>query len=102
VIDQAPEALAGVRQLLTGGEALSVPHVHRALAHLPETTLINGYGPTENTTFTFCYPIPPAFAVWKTPGVVGNPNESVNPVTKALPAGSRAMPRAESVNSPPT
>jgi amino acid adenylation domain-containing protein len=58
VIDEAPEILGGVRQLLIGGEALSVPHVRRALALLPHTRIINGYGPTESTTFTCCYPIP--------------------------------------------
>ena len=58
VIDEAPEALSGVRQLLIGGEALSVRHVQRALARLPNTTIINGYGPTESTTFSCCYPIP--------------------------------------------
>ena len=31
MIDEAPDALAGVRQLLVGGEALSVAHVRRAL-----------------------------------------------------------------------
>ena len=44
------------RQLLSGGDVLSVSHVQRALAHLPERgRLINGYGPTENTTFTCCH-----------------------------------------------
>ncbi len=45
--------------MLVGGEELSVPHVRRAMAALPETRLINGYGPTENTTFTCCWPIRP-------------------------------------------
>ncbi|MGH9241421.1 MAG: amino acid adenylation domain-containing protein, partial [Vicinamibacterales bacterium] len=58
VIEQAPWALRGLRQLLIGGEALSVPHIERGLAELSSTTLINGYGPTENTTFTSCYCIP--------------------------------------------
>ena len=58
VIDEAPEALSEVRQLLIGGEALSVSHVQRALELLPETQIINGYGPTESTTFTCCYAIP--------------------------------------------
>ena len=58
VIDEYPQALAGVRDLLIGGEALSVPHVKRALQLLPSTRIINGYGPTEATTFTHCYPIP--------------------------------------------
>jgi amino acid adenylation domain-containing protein len=59
VIDERPECLAGVRQLLVGGEALSVPHVLRAQTRLPYTQLINGYGPTECTTFACCYAIPP-------------------------------------------
>jgi len=58
IIDYRPQILQGVDHLLTGGEALSVPHVKRALAALPDTRLINGYGPTEATTFTTTYAIP--------------------------------------------
>ncbi|MFL5656682.1 MAG: amino acid adenylation domain-containing protein, partial [Ktedonobacteraceae bacterium] len=58
IIDESPETLRGIEQLLTGGEALSVVHIRRALAELPGTQLINGYGPTESTTFTCCHPIP--------------------------------------------
>lgn len=47
-----------LKNLLAGGEELSVSHVVRALASLPETRLINGYGPTENTTFTCCFAVP--------------------------------------------
>src|SRR5262249_5591344 len=43
---------------LIGGEPLSMPHVQRALALLPETTIINGYGPTESTTFACVYGMP--------------------------------------------
>src|SRR5262249_57113023 len=46
-----------LQQLLIGGEALSVEHVQKGLAHLVTTELINGYGPTESTTFTCTYPI---------------------------------------------
>ncbi|MFL6161529.1 MAG: amino acid adenylation domain-containing protein [Jatrophihabitantaceae bacterium] len=49
--------LHGLRCLLAGGDVLSVPSVNRALAELPGVALVNGYGPTENTTFTCCYPI---------------------------------------------
>jgi acyl-coenzyme A synthetase/AMP-(fatty) acid ligase/acyl carrier protein len=39
---------------------------------MPECQLINGYGPTENTTFTTCYPITPASRL--TPSVpIGRP-----------------------------
>lgn len=58
IIDQEPRCLAGVRQLLIGGEALSQPHVKKALSALPHTRIINGYGPTECTTFACCFPLP--------------------------------------------
>jgi aspartate racemase len=50
-------SLRSVRQLLAGGDVLSVPHVKRVLEQLDGCCLINGYGPTENTTFTTCYPM---------------------------------------------
>ena len=58
VVNDDPACLRGLRELLVGGEALSVPHVRRAQEALPETQLINGYGPTECTTFTTTYRIP--------------------------------------------
>ncbi|HEY0481708.1 MAG TPA: amino acid adenylation domain-containing protein, partial [Kofleriaceae bacterium] len=58
IVDDDPRLLAGLGQLLTGGEVLSPSHVRRALAALPATELINGYGPTECTTFTATYAIP--------------------------------------------
>ncbi len=51
--EQRP-SLRGVRQLLAGGDVLSPRHVAQVLADHPTLTLINGYGPTENTTFTCC------------------------------------------------
>jgi len=46
-----------VRQLITGGDVLSAPEVGKVLQSLPNCRLINGYGPTENTTFSCCHPI---------------------------------------------
>ena len=58
VINEEAQALSDVKQLLIGGEALSVPHVKKGIALLPNSDIINGYGPTESTTFTCCYRIP--------------------------------------------
>ena len=59
LVNQRPEALDGVAEVLTGGEALSVRHIRRAKQTLgTRVQLINGYGPTEGTTFTACYRIP--------------------------------------------
>lgn len=57
VVDDHLEALGGVRQLLAGGDVLSPERVRRVLDAFPHCTVINGYGPTENTTFTCCYPM---------------------------------------------
>ncbi|MGC9395826.1 MAG: non-ribosomal peptide synthetase, partial [Anaerolineae bacterium] len=58
MVESYPESLSHVRQLLAGGDVLSVAHVQQMLDRLrPGHTLINGYGPTENTTFTCCYPM---------------------------------------------
>jgi len=58
IVDTDASSLSGIRELLIGGEALSVEHVRRALDALPSTRITNGYGPTESTTFACCYPIP--------------------------------------------
>lgn len=58
MMDDFPHDLLKVKQLLTGGEAISTKHMRKALDALPGTKLINGYGPTENTTFTAAYQIP--------------------------------------------
>ncbi|HEX5424223.1 MAG TPA: non-ribosomal peptide synthetase [Candidatus Acidoferrales bacterium] len=57
MVEQRLEDLRGVRQLLAGGDVLSPRHVRIALENLPDCRLINGYGPTENTTFTCCYTV---------------------------------------------
>jgi amino acid adenylation domain-containing protein len=57
VVDQRVEVLRPLRQLLAGGDVLSVPHVRRVLAAVPSCRLVNGYGPTEGTTFSCCHSI---------------------------------------------
>ena len=58
MVEEQPEALAGVRQILAGGDVLAPGAVQRLLDQLlPGHRLVNGYGPTENTTFTCCHPL---------------------------------------------
>jgi amino acid adenylation domain-containing protein len=54
MIETEVRSLGAVRQLLAGGDVLSPRHAEKAAA-LSDCQLINGYGPTENTTFTCCY-----------------------------------------------
>jgi aspartate racemase len=62
MVDSQLTALQGLQYLLAGGEALSVPHVLKAARQLKSCRLINGYGPTEGTTFSCCYPVPASWA----------------------------------------
>jgi len=55
MVEQRLEDLRPIRQLLAGGDVLSARHVRLVLENLPDCRLINGYGPTENTTFTCCH-----------------------------------------------
>jgi len=89
MVDGRAAGLAPVRQLLAGGDVLSPAHCRRLLAELPGCRLINGYGPTENTTFTCCHPL-------SAPGQVGDPVPIGRPIgnTRAhvLDADLRAVP----------
>ncbi|WP_432774041.1 non-ribosomal peptide synthase/polyketide synthase [Brevibacillus gelatini] len=50
-----PAMFASLRALIVGGEALSPKHINKVRNALPELEIWNGYGPTENTTFSTCY-----------------------------------------------
>jgi aspartate racemase len=71
MVEQRIDDLRPVRQLLAGGDVLSSRHVRKVLDALPDCTVINGYGPTENTTFTCCHvmqrgdPVPESVPIGK-------------------------------------
>ncbi|MDP9121854.1 MAG: amino acid adenylation domain-containing protein, partial [Acidobacteriota bacterium] len=52
VAQQVPDAFAGIRDVLFGGEAADPGAVRKVLAGGPPERLLNVYGPTENTTFS--------------------------------------------------
>ncbi|KAF6627029.1 amino acid adenylation domain-containing protein [Paenibacillus sp. EKM208P] len=54
---QDSKLFGDVKYLLVGGDVLSAPHINRVLRDNPDINIINGYGPTENTTFSTTYHI---------------------------------------------
>ena len=55
MVDASLEAIGGLRQLLAGGDVLSrAPRARACSTPSRRLRLINGYGPTENTTFSCC------------------------------------------------
>jgi amino acid adenylation domain-containing protein len=72
MVDHRLQDLRGLKHTLTGGETLSPPHVSQALGALTSCQLINGYGPTENTTFTCCYGLPSSWPATR-PVPIGRP-----------------------------
>lgn len=48
------EMFANVRVVLAGGDVINPNAVNQMISAYPNLLFINGYGPTENTTFTAC------------------------------------------------
>jgi amino acid adenylation domain-containing protein len=57
LIDEAPQTLASVATILTGGEAHSLRHMRKALQVYGSDRIVSVYGPTESTTFATYYPV---------------------------------------------
>ncbi|MEW6074536.1 MAG: amino acid adenylation domain-containing protein [Planctomycetota bacterium] len=57
IVDESPQAFAPVKQILTGGEKVSVSHVMRCLELHPALEIRHVYGPTECTTFSTWHPV---------------------------------------------
>lgn len=54
LVEENIEVFSGLRYLITGGEKLSPRHIRQLRERYPSLKLMNGYGPTENTTFSVC------------------------------------------------
>jgi tyrocidine synthetase-3 len=52
-----PGIFSGLKNFLVGGDVLSPSHINEIRRAYPSLTIINGYGPTENTTFSAVYRI---------------------------------------------
>jgi amino acid adenylation domain-containing protein len=57
MVDNCLDDLRSLRHLLAGGDVLNLRHVERFVKEAKDCRLTNGYGPTENTTFTCCHQV---------------------------------------------
>ncbi len=96
MVEQRIDDVRPLRQLLIGGDILSVPHIQKALDTLDHTVIVNGYGPTESTTFACCYSMSKGFRAGTTIPI-GRPissttvrivDEDLRPVEAARPVSS--------------
>ncbi|QHS63325.1 non-ribosomal peptide synthetase [Chitinophaga agri] len=55
LVDTDISIFGSLQTVMAGGEKLSATHISRLRAAYPDLTIINGYGPTENTTFSLTY-----------------------------------------------
>lgn len=55
MVDANLSGLKYLKYILVGGEALSLTHVKKFKKLFPAVNLVNGYGPTETTTFALSY-----------------------------------------------
>lgn len=81
-------AFHGLRHLIAGGDVVCPTHVERLLAAHPRLAFTNGYGPTENTTFTTCWTTRTAPAKARVP--IGRPIDGTR--VSVLDAGLRPVP----------
>ncbi|WP_299316108.1 AMP-binding protein, partial [uncultured Aquimarina sp.] len=57
LVDTDISLFSGLSSVLVGGDKLSPTHIGKLRSCYPELEIINGYGPTENTTFSLTYNI---------------------------------------------
>ncbi|EGH34290.1 amino acid adenylation, partial [Pseudomonas syringae pv. japonica str. M301072] len=84
-----PEALAGLRMIMCGGERADPASFRRVREHSAQVRLFNGYGPTEGTTCATSYEIfdvlPDTLSL-----PIGKPNANVR--VYVLDAGREPVP----------
>ncbi|WP_424186621.1 amino acid adenylation domain-containing protein [Actinokineospora sp. G85] len=56
--EERPQAFTGLSEVWTGGDVVPREAVARVLLHCPGLVVVNGYGPTETTTFATTHRVP--------------------------------------------
>jgi amino acid adenylation domain-containing protein len=57
LVDKDIAIFTGLKTIVAGGDKLSPVHINGLKRHHPDVKIVNGYGPTENTTFSLTYPV---------------------------------------------
>jgi len=57
VVDQDIHVFDNISQLIVGGDVVSPLHILKLFKKYPKINIVNGYGPTENTTFSTTFQI---------------------------------------------
>ncbi|MCU0290275.1 MAG: AMP-binding protein, partial [Acidobacteria bacterium] len=57
MVDEDEDIFESLQYLLVGGDRLSIYHINRIRGKFPHLFILNGYGPTENTTFSTTFHI---------------------------------------------
>ncbi|MFD2420538.1 non-ribosomal peptide synthase/polyketide synthase [Amycolatopsis pigmentata] len=89
IAQEAPGSFTGLREIWTGGDVVPSAAVRRVLEACPGLCVVDGYGPTETTTFATSYPMR---APGEVPDVVpiGTPIDNVR--TYVLDTALRPVP----------
>ncbi len=66
IVDGDLQILSPLKQLLAGGDMIYARQVKRVLEEIKDCRVKNGYGPTEGTTFSVCYPVADSSAIGTT------------------------------------
>ncbi|WP_408895225.1 amino acid adenylation domain-containing protein [Paenibacillus taichungensis] len=62
LLDQNASVFEGVNNVVVGGDVLPYKSVNKVRQFTPQVKIINGYGPTENTTFSTSYTVDKEFS----------------------------------------
>ncbi len=90
--EECMPCFGGLREVLTGGEAVSGETVARVMAAHPHLTVVDAYGPTEATSFATLFPMEPGFRLAGSRVPIGAPIDNtrvyvVDAALKPVPLG---------------
>ncbi len=98
---ERPTALKPLRYLIFGGEAADADAVANVVQACPEVELVNGYGPTENTTFSLCHKVVTVTTQPRRKMVTVTMPEAQKMVTVTKPIGLKTLRERVTVPSNP-